>query len=100
MRWWQRVTPGRWVLLAVLVVALLGTTGSLIWDYPSAPFNLLGSAAVVVNFVWMVRDGMRAPVPGRPDLSPPPRAKRQAARREKHTLGHDEGDGKLPRSLR
>lgn len=69
MRWWPALTMLQKVVFVVLIVCLLGTTGSLIWNYPVAPFSFAGFVAVVVNAVIYVRRGLSAPVPGRPELS-------------------------------
>ena len=71
MKWWSRLTVVQKVVLVTLVVCIIGTSGSLLLPYPMWPFSFLGLAAVAVNAVWYVRNGMNAPVPGRPELSKP-----------------------------
>jgi hypothetical protein len=68
MEWWRRLKIGQRFLLGVLIICLLGQVGSLIWGWTSLPFVIVGGIAVIINFIWIVRAGLRAPVPGREDL--------------------------------
>lgn len=57
-------------LLIGLVVSLLGEAGAFIWSYPWWPFSIAGSVLVIIVFFLWVRDGLRSPTPGQPDLTP------------------------------
>ena len=59
MRWWKRLSTLRRVILVVLILCMLGSVGSLIWDYPAWPFTFILLAAVITNFVLVLREGSR-----------------------------------------
>lgn len=54
-------------LLIGLLVCVLGTIGSLLFDYAFWPFSIVGSVFVIINFVMFARQGLSAPVPKRDD---------------------------------
>jgi hypothetical protein len=70
MSWWKRISGLRRFLLIGLVVSLLGEMGAFMWGYPWWPFSIAGSVLVFITFFLLMRDGLRSPVAGRPDLSP------------------------------
>ena len=68
MKWLRNLRTVQRVLLIGLVICVLGDIGSLIFDYPIAPFSIVGFVLITINFVMMSRAGLNSPVPGRPDL--------------------------------
>ena len=65
MKWWGRLSIVQRVAFVALIVAILGMSGALIWDYALWPFMFLGLTATAVNAVILFRRGLKAPVPGR-----------------------------------
>jgi low affinity Fe/Cu permease len=65
MTWWTRLKHPRWRLpaLAILLVGLVVTTGSLIFGYSgkwNLPFNLAVLVIGVLHFRQMMRDAIAA----------------------------------------
>ena len=71
MKWWTGLSTARRVGFVTLVIALLGLTGSLVWQYPVWPILLVIAVVNVVNFIAHARRELHAPIPGRPELSKP-----------------------------
>ena len=69
MTWWGRLSIARRIALVTLVACFIGLAGSFIWDYSVRPLILVICAINLFNFVGLVRTGLSAPVPGRPELS-------------------------------
>ena len=69
VKWWTNMRVVQRFLLVGLFVCLLGTIGSLLFDYAFWPFSIVGSVFVIITFVMVVRQGLSAPVPGRDDLT-------------------------------
>jgi hypothetical protein len=65
MTWWTRLKQPRWLLpaIAILVVGMLVTTGSLVFGYSTAwtlPFNIATMVIAVLYFRQMMQDALAA----------------------------------------